>query len=488
MKLEILLDALSEKGLLPEENKKIGNINVLSVGCDSRKVTKDQLFFVKGAGFREEFLSSALEKGCCAVVGEDERSLSVPYIRVSDVRAAMPVCAKAFYGDPASKYPLVGITGTKGKTTCAYMLRNIFEKEFGNRVGMISTVEATSCGRSIPKSGTTPEALDLYSILNEFAEDGVKAACMEVSSQGLAYNRVDGIEFAVGAFLNLGEDHISPTEHHSFEEYKAAKMRLMTLCRHGIVNIDDAAAEDFLNAATCETVTTVGIEKDCDLRACDICQTKTGIDFTVRGRFFDGERFSLRMPGKFNVYDALVAIASAALCGVGAENIRKGLAETKIPGRMEIIEEKGITVIVDYAHNELSFESVFDHIEKFYPKSKVICLFGCQGNKALDRRMQLPQVVGHHADFAVITTDDPENEDPKSILDEVGAEMEKTPVPFVKIEDREKAVTFAIERANDGDVVFLSGKGPETTQKVRGKTVPYKGDMPAALTALEKKR
>ena len=176
-----------------------------------------------------------------------------------------------------------------------------------------------------------------------------------------------------------------------------------------------------------------------------------------------------------------------ALYGICEESVRKGLAETKIPGRMEIVEKKGITVIVDYAHNELSFESVFDHIEKFYPKSKVICLFGCQGNKALDRRTQLPQVVGHHADFAVITTDDPENEDPKNILDEVGAEMEKTPVPFVKIEDREKAVEFAIETAQNGDVVFLSGKGPETTQKVHGKTVPYKGDMTSGLTALEKK-
>lgn len=487
MELKKILDALSENGLLRGEYEKFGNIGVLSVGCDSRKVTKGQLFFIKGAGFREEFLVSALEKGCCAVIGEEERTLSVPYIRVSDVRASMPVCANVFYDHPASKFPLVGITGTKGKTTCAYMLRNIFEEEFGNKVGMISTVEATSCGRSIPKSGTTPEALELYSILNNFALDGVKAACMEVSSQGLAYNRVDGIDFFVGAFLNLGEDHISPTEHHSFEEYKAAKMRLMTLCRHGVVNIDDAAAPDFLKAATCETMTTIGIDSECDLRACDVTQTKTGIDFTVRGKFFDGERFSLRIPGKFNVYDALAAIASAALCGICAESVRKGLSETKIPGRMEIVEEKGITVIVDYAHNELSFESVFNHIEKFYPKSKVICLFGCQGNKALDRRTQLPQVVGHHADFAVITTDDPENEDPKNILDEVGAEMEKTPVPFVKIEDREKAVEFAIETAQNGDVVFLSGKGPETTQKVHGKTVPYKGDMTSALTALEKK-
>ena len=448
MELKKILDALSENGLLRGEYEKFGNIGVLSVGCDSRKVTKGQLFFIKGAGFREEFLVSALEKGCCAVIGEEERTLSVPYVRVSDVRASMPVCANVFYDHPASKFPLVGITGTKGKTTCAYMLRNIFEEAFGNNVGMISTVEATSCGRSIPKSGTTPEALELYSILNNFALDGVKAACMEVSSQGLAYNRVDGIDFFVGAFLNLGEDHISPTEHHSFEEYKAAKMRLMTLCRHGVVNIDDAAAPDFLKAATCETMTTIGIDSVCDLRA---------------------------------------AIASAALCGICAESVRKGLSETKIPGRMEIVEEKGITVIVDYAHNELSFESVFNHIEKFYPKSKVICLFGCQGNKALDRRTQLPQVVGHHADFAVITTDDPENEDPKNILDEVGAEMEKTPVPFVKIEDREKAVEFAIETAQNGDVVFLSGKGPETTQKVHGKTVPYKGDMTSALTALEKK-
>lgn len=488
MKLEKILDALYSEDLISGIDEKAREIEVLSVGCDSRSVTKGQLFFIKGANFKEEYLNSAIEKGCVAVIGEEDKNISVPYIKVSDIRKTMPICAKVFYANPSEAYSLVGITGTKGKTTCTYMLKNVFEEEFGDKVGIISTVEALSKGRKISKSGTTPEALELYSILNEFKKDKVSAACMEVSSQGLAYNRVDGIKFKVGAFLNLGEDHISPTEHHSFEEYKEAKKRLLSLCENGIVNIDDAYGEEFKKASKCKRVVTVGIEKDCDVRATDIKESKEGISFKVKGELFDGKDFKIIIPGRFNVYNALVSIVSAYFCGCSYESIRTGLERTVVDGRMEIIEKKGVTVIVDYAHNGLSFEAVFGHVEKFYPDSKVICLFGCQGNKALDRRIQLPEVVGKHADFAVITSDDPENEEPSAILEEVGHEMEKTSVPFVKIEDREKAVTFAIDRAEKGDVVFLSGKGPETTQKVRGKIVPYKGDMQSALEALEIKK
>lgn len=483
MKLSQAAEILKKEGLLVSLS---GDCDFDSVGCDSRNVSKHSLFFVKGANFKEEYFYSAINGGAVCYIAEKEFSGDIPHITVNNVRLAMPLLAKAFYGNPASEFLLTGITGTKGKTTVTYMLKNIFSEFFGeDYVGMIST-NGASCGKNpVEKSGTTPEALPLYEIFDGFHKNGIKAAVMEVSSQALQYNRVEYVPFFNGVYLNLSPDHQSPTEHHSFEEYKNAKLRMLTLCKNGIVNIDDEHSEDVIKAASCEKIYTFGIKKEADFRAEDIILTKRGASFRVTGKYINGELFEIRMAGEFNIYNALAAIVSAYLSGVGLQSVKDGLYKTEINGRMEIIEKDGKTVIVDYAHNALSFSAVFDYVEKFYPDSRKICLFGCQGNKAYDRRTSLPEIAGNKADFVILTSDDPAREDPDDILNELEENLKKTNVEYAKISDREKAVRFAVSKAKKGDVIFLAGKGHEHTQIVKDRAVFYKGDMDTAKEELE---
>ena len=486
MKLQNFLSIFQQKNLFSEKLGNDADLEIKSIGCDSRFVTPGQLFFVKGVHFKPEYLQQAEKNGAVALVCQQKQNSNLPQIIVTDIRKAMPLAANIFYQNPSAKYQLVGITGTKGKTTCAYMLKSIFDKAFGkNKTGLISTTEAICGERKLEKTGTTPEALELFGILNQFARQKIKAACMEVSSQGLQYHRVDEVDFDTGIFLNLGSDHISPTEHKSFEEYKQAKKQLFSLCQNAVINIDDPYGEEFLQSARCEKKYTISIRQPADFYAKNILLSKNGSSFELAGPYLNNVFIELRIAGEFNIYNSLSAIAAAFLAGCDLQSIQDGLLDTVIAGRMQIYEKNGITVVVDYAHNELSFEAVFRHLKKFYPTSRIVCLFACQGNKAYDRRTELPQVVGKYADFAVITSDDPENEEPQAIIDEVEAELKKTGIPYTRIEDREQAVHYAVTHARKGDVVLLAGKGQETTQKVRGGTVFYKGDLPSAIEALK---
>jgi len=478
MKLNEIVSYLSEIGLVLE--KPCNDAEISHISCDSRDVKPNTLFFVKGVAFKPEYLLSAVENGAVAYVSEFDLGVDIPFVKVSDVRKAMPYGAKLFYGDPVSKYKLAAVTGTKGKTSMVYMLRSIFNEAFGSeKFGYISTNGAMCGNQPLKKSGTTPEALELYTILNKFAADNISAAAMDVSSQALKYNRVEGIRFHTGVFLNLSNDHISPTEHSSFEDYKAAKLKLLENCLYGAVNIDDPYGEEFYKTSKCTETYTFGIHKNCDFRAENIILTKFGSSFTV-----NGEEFTLKMPGEFNIYNALAAITVCKTMNIDLSAVKNGLAKATAEGRMELFEKNGITVLVDYAHNKLSFEAVFDFVDKFYPDSRKICLFGCQGNKALDRRRELPEVAGNRADMVILTSDDPANEEPMAIINEVEIELRKTPVNFVSIEDREEAVEYAVKNAQRGDIVILAGKGQETTQQVRGKAVAYIGDMKKAKEIL----
>ncbi|MDF2685544.1 MAG: UDP-N-acetylmuramoyl-L-alanyl-D-glutamate--2,6-diaminopimelate ligase [Clostridia bacterium] len=455
------------------------------ISCDSRDILPNTLFFAKGVNFKREYLLEAIPRGVTAYISEIDLKVSIPFIKVNNVRLAMPLTAKYFYNNPSSKYKLTGITGTKGKTTCAYMLKSILTLACGEeKVGIISTNEALSGMQKIKKTGTTPEALELYGILNTFVKDGIETAVMEVSSQGLQYNRIEYIDYFIGIFLNLSPDHISPTEHKNFDEYKHAKMRMLTLCKNGIVNVDDEHSSDIIKAATCQNLYTVGINKDADFIAKNIILSKNGVSFEVFGKYINGEIFELTMPGEFNIYNALSAIVAAWLLKVDIQTIKEGLAGTTIKGRMEILEQEGKIIIVDYAHNSLSFNAVFDYVKTFYPDSDIICVFGCQGNKALGRRKELPEIAGKRASFIVLTSDDPANEDPEVIMDEIEITLKKTDIKYIKITDRERAVKYAVSMAKTGDVVILAGKGHETSQQVKGQSEFYKGDMLCAKEAL----
>ena len=475
---------LSQAGLLTFDGTRGADPEILSVGCNSREAEAGQLFFCKGVRFKPEYLADALGRGACAYVAQSPLSEEVPYLLVSDIRKAMPLIARAFYDCPDAKYPLVGITGTKGKTSCAYQLASIFRTAFGERYGIISTNEARCCGVSLPKSGTTPEALELYGLLNTFARDGVRGAVMEVSSQGLQYDRVLGIEFAVGIYLNLSPDHISPTEHKDFEEYKAAKRKMLTLCRTGIVNLDDPYAREMISAATCKRLITVSLsDPNATYRADHMALTTDGMTFTVRGGALEGARFTLNMAGEFNVSNALCALAAAVELGIPLPALQEGLSQARIKGRMEQFDVGGVRVIVDYAHNGLSFEKVFDFADRFFPEARKIVVYGCPGNKALDRRTEMSDVAGQRADFVVLTDDDPAEEDPDAIMDEAQVMLLAHGADFVRIHDRPQAIAHAVSLCRPGDLLLLLGKGHETGQAVRGKNVPYGGDRAAAEAA-----
>lgn len=452
------------------------------ISCDSRDVEKNTLFFVKGVNFKREFLLSAIEKGAFAYVSEKDLDADIPLFLVSDVRKAMSAVARAFYGDMTDYYPLVGITGTKGKTSTLYMLESILLQS-RKKVGVISTNEAR-CGEKIwNKTGTTPEAFELFSILDGFHKENAEAAVMEVSSQALKYDRVSGLTFSVGAFLNLSPDHISSTEHSSFNDYKEAKKKIFSLCKKAVINMDDDYSQEFLSAAENTETITFSCLGNADIYAYGISQNKNGSSFSVGGKI-DIENVIINMPGKFNISNALCAVACAYALGIPEKNIIYGLEKAHAKGRLEIYEKNGITVIVDYAHNKSSFEALFEYAETFYPQSRRIMLFGCIGDRALDRRTEIPAVAAKHADFIVYTTDDPGTESPEDIFREIEPQFKASGKPYVFIEDRHAAVEFAVDLAKPGDVVILAGKGGETTQLVNGKYVPYIGDMQAAKKKL----
>ncbi len=486
MNLSEIRMILQEAGLLRHAVLPAEEIEISSIGCNSKAVLPRSLFFCKGVRFKEQYLRDAAALGACAYIAETEFNIALPHLLVSDVRKAMPLVAREFYGRPDHRYPLVGITGTKGKTSCAYQLSGIFDEAFGGQYGIISTNEALSCGKPRKKSGTTPEALDLYALLHGFAEDGAKAAVMEVSSQGLQYDRVLGLNFSVGIYLNLSPDHISPTEHKDFEEYKQAKKKMLTLCSTGIVNLDDPHAADMIAAATCPTLKTVSItDPSADYYASKIEPTEEGMTFTVTGTDLKNEAFSLKMAGEFNVSNALCAIAAARSLGIGIAPIRRGLAKVSVKGRMEQFDLGGVKVIVDYAHNGLSFEKVFDYADRFYPDARKTVVYGCPGNKALDRREEMSDVAGRRADYVVLTDDDPADEESEDIMNQAEVMLIRHGAEYVRIPHRPAAIAHALSRCRGGDLLLLLGKGHETGQIVRGETVEYGGDRLCALEAYE---
>ncbi len=476
---------LTQEGFLKKDALGTFDTTPLAIGCDSKAVIPETLFFCKGVKFKSQYLADAAARGACAYISEVEYDVPLPHLLVTDVRKAMPLVAREFYGRPDHQYPLIGITGTKGKTSCAYQLGAIFDEAFGGQYGIISTNEALSCGQPRKKSGTTPEALELYGLLHGFAEDEVKAAVMEVSSQGLQYDRVTGVDFAAGIYLNLSPDHISPTEHKDFEEYKTAKKKMLTLCRTGIVNLDDEHAKDMIAAATCKKLLTISLkDPTADYYATRPELTEEGLSFTVHGTDLKGEPMTLKMAGEFNISNALCAIAAARNLGIDVEPIRRGLAKATVKGRMEQFELDGVKVVVDYAHNGLSFEKVFDYADRFHPDAKKVVVYGCPGNKALDRRTEMSDVAGQRADYIVLTDDDPADEDPDDIMDQAEKMLLHHNANYTRIHDRKQAIAHALTQCQKGDLLLLLGKGHETGQIVRGQSVPYGGDRACAEAAI----
>ncbi len=445
---------------------------VTDIVNDSRKITPGCLFFCIPGAVTDghKFAAQAAEQGAAVLVVSKEVEVpdSVTVIRVEDPRYAMALIAAAWYDYPAEQIPVIGVTGTKGKTTTTYMIKSILEHA-GHQVGLIGTIETIIKEKKIPSSNTTPESVTVQKYLREMADAGCDCAVMEVSSQGLMLHRTAGILFELGLFTNIEPDHIGPNEHASFEEYMECKGRLFRQCKVGIVNVDDPHWKQVLEGHTCR-LETVGFSPEASLRAENVHLVNgagyLGVAYHVSGSMdLDVE---IDLPGRFSVYNSLMAIAVCRHFGVADQDILYALKQAKVKGRIELIKvSDDFTLMIDYAHNAMSLESLLTTLKEYNPK-RLVCLFGCGGNRSKLRRYEMGEVSGRLADLTIITSDNPRDEEPQAIIDDIKVGIAKTDGKYVEIPDRKEAIAYAIHHGQPGDVIVLAGKGHEDYQEIRG--------------------
>ena len=452
------------------------DVNVNELVYNTKKVTKESMFVcIKGAAFdSHDAAADAAKSGAIVIVAE--RPVEVPegicVVLVKDTRYALALISAAYFDYPARKLKVIGITGTKGKTTTTFMIRSILEHA-GIRTGLIGTIETIIGDRHIPASNTTPESYTIQAYFAAMVEAGCQVAVMEVSSQGLKLHRTAGILFDIGIFTNLAPDHIGPNEHESFEEYRECKSRLFRQCRVGIVNADDEHCGQVLEGHTCQ-VETYGFSEKADLRASDVKLVSRpgflGVAYHVSGLAdFDVE---IDMPGRFSVYNSLVAIAVCRHFDISREDVLEALETAQTKGRIEKIKvSDDFTLMIDYAHNAMSLESLLTTLKEYHPK-RLVCLFGCGGNRSRMRRFEMGEVSGRLADLTVITSDNPRFEEPQAIIDDIRTGIEKTDGKYIEIIDRKEAIRYVIEHGQPGDVIVLAGKGHEDYQEIRGVKYP----------------
>ena len=415
-----------------------------------------------------------MEKGATVLVVEEPVDVpeNVTVIQVENTRYAMALISAAYFDYPAEKLKVIGITGTKGKTTTTYMVKSILENA-GYKVGLLGTIEVIIGDKVIPAANTTPESYLIQKCFAKMVEIGCDCAVMEVSSQGLMLHRTAGIPFEIGIFTNIEPDHIGPAEHKDFEDYMRCKGLLFKQCKIGIVNADAEHLEEVLAGHTCE-IETYGIDNEADLRAENVelfsGKGVLGISYDLTGLM--NFHVEIDIPGKFSIYNSLTAIAICRHFNVSEENIVKALASARVKGRIEMVKVSDeFTLMIDYAHNAMSLESLLTTLREYNPH-RLVCLFGCGGNRSKLRRYEMGEVSGKLADLTIITSDNPRFEKPQDIIDDIKIGIGKTDGKYVEIADRKEAIAYAIHHGEPGDIVILAGKGHEDYQEIEGKKYP----------------
>ena len=472
-KLLVGLEGLKVKGNLELDIKGIEN--------NSKEVKEGYLFVaIKGYSVDgHQFINDAIENGAIAVMiqeGCDLKSLKIPedvtIIMAKDTREGLAIASSNFYGNPSSKFKLIGVTGTKGKTTTTFMIKEILEKA-GKKVGLIGTIATYINGKKIKDSDrTTPESLELQQIFKQMVDQDVEVVVMEVSSQSLKLHRVDGCEFDYAIFTNFSEDHISEKEHPNMEDYLNSKLILFKKCKNGIVNTDDLQGAKIPLLFPESNIMTYGIDNYAKLLAKDITITNSYVDFKVK--LVDrNERVKTGIPGRFSVYNSLAAICVAQKFNVPTEIIKEALLEVRVPGRSELVDNKmGLTIMIDYAHSPESLENILRAI-KSYTRGKVISVFGCGGDRDPGKRPIMGEISGRIADYTIITSDNPRTEDPEKIVKQIEEGIKKTKGNYEIVVDRTEAIEKAIKMANNKDIILLAGKGHEPYQEINGKKYPF---------------
>lgn len=457
-----------------------GNLDkeVTDIIYDSRKVVPGSMFVcIPGAVVDgHKFAGAAVEAGADVLLVEKEVELpegtDVTVIKVADTHYAMAFVSAAFFDHPAKEMKIIGVTGTKGKTTTTYLVKSILEQA-GRRTGLIGTIEIVIGEKHIPADHTTPESYLIQKYFRQMADAGCDTVVMEVSSQGLMLHRTQGFVFDFGIFTNLEPDHIGKGEHKDFEDYLRCKALLFKQCRIGIVNQDDEHWEAVTRGHTC-ALETYGIDTAADLRARNITFLREsgnlGMGFEVEGLI--NLSVQIATPGRFSVYNALTAIAICRHFGVQEEDITKALLQAKVKGRIEPVKVSDqFTLMIDYAHNAMALKSLLTTLRAYEPH-RLVCLFGCGGNRAKSRRYEMGEVSGNLADLTIITSDNPRYEEPQAIIDDIKTGIGKTNGKYVEICDRKEAIAYAIDHGEPGDIIVLAGKGHEDYQEICGVKYP----------------
>lgn len=493
--LKTYADLMEERGLLVKASfYGQEEIHPEVLTYDSREVTERTIFICKGAAFKEEYLNSAVEKGAVLYISEKEyrTEKEVPFILVKDIRKAMAILADSFYGSPWKELTVIGVGGTKGKSTSAYYMKAIVDdymKEIGEpESAVISSIDIYDGVSKVESHITTPEAVELQRHLRNAVESKIRFAEMEVSSQALKYDRVEEMRFDVGIFLNISEDHISPIEHPDFEDYFESKMKMFAQTDHAVVNLDADFSERILEAAKAAVdLVTISQKNDkADFFAYNIRKDGHETRFSVRSK--DGEEdYVLTMPGLFNVENALAVIAAAKILGIPDTCIHSGLKRARSSGRMELYasKDKKIIAIVDYAHNKLSFEKLFSSTKEEYPDYAIKAVFGCPGKKAYIRRKDLGTIAGQYAEKVYLAAEDPGYEPVEEISGDIAQYVKEQNCPYVMIEDRGEAIRAAIEESSDKTVILVTGKGNETRQKYGSEYIDCPSDVEYVKKYLE---
>lgn len=471
MKLETLirkLDPISVSGKTDME--------ISDVIYDSRKVCEDCVFvcLVGSNTDGHQYAQAAVDAGAAAlVVSRDVDIEGVTIIKTDDTRKALAFMSAEYFGNPADSLKTIAVTGTKGKTTTACMIRSILEKS-GLKTGVIGTLGIMIGDRLIKTSNTTPESYEIQKAMREMIYQGCRCVVMEASSLGLKWHRTDGFVFDYGLFTNFSHDHIGGVEHADMQEYAECKAMLFRQCKTGIFNIDDPKTPFMAENSTCKRET-FGFSENAELRASGEQLISRpgylGVQFNVSGRV--NMKVDVDIPGKFNVYNALAAIAVCLHFDIADQDIFDGLNEVKVKGRVEPVKVPGhYTLLIDYAHNAVSMENILETLREYHPK-RLITLFGAGGNRPRDRRYEMGEISGKLSDLSVITEDNSRFEDVMDIISDIKVGIDKTGGKYVVIPDRTDAIRYCIENAQDGDVIVLAGKGHEDYQDKNGVKTHY---------------
>lgn len=458
------------------------DIDITHLDKDSRNIKENGLFIaIKGfESDGHDYIETAINQGAKAVILQEGVTAAtikkipaeITVVVAKDTRYALAICSCNFYGNPSRKFKLIGVTGTKGKTTTTFMIKKILEKA-GKKVGLVGTIATYIGDKKIEDSDrTTPESNKLQAIFAQMVEAGCDTVVMEVSSQSLKLHRVAGCDFDIGIFTNFSEDHISPKEHPDMEDYFNSKVQLFKMCKSAFINADDYHVAKLPKLVPECNITTYGIDNFCNVLAKDITITNSYVDFKVKIGM-KNERIKTCIPGRFSVYNSLAAICIGEKLGANAEQIKEALEEVRVPGRSELVNnKKELTIMIDYAHSPESLENILNAV-KSYTRGRVICLFGCGGDRDSGKRPIMGEISGRIADFTIITSDNPRTEDPKKIVEQIEEGIKKTKGKYTVIVDRMEAIKEAIKMADKKDIIVLAGKGHEPYQEINGIKYPF---------------